>query len=88
MQAKYITLALVEFFKNAPSGEYHPFNVRAELGMSEEAWRGYSRAFLYPAEAKAREALAAVGVTIKSRDRRKGEDNPFLVSTFLKKREG
>lgn len=84
MQEKYITLCLVEFFKNAPAGEYHPFNVRADLGLSDEAWRNYSRAFLYPPNTQAREALSKVGVSIKSRKRQTGEDAPLMVSTFLK----
>ena len=88
MQAKYITLCLVEFFKNTQAGDYHPFIVRNELGLSAEAWGNYARAFLYPHNSKARVALQGVGVTIQSKKNEREEVPGYFVSTFLKDEGG
>ena len=84
MQAKYITLCLVEYFKTLPAGDYHPFIVRNELGLSAEAWGNYARAFLYPHNSKARIALQYAGVTIQSKKNDREEIPGFFLSTFLK----
>jgi hypothetical protein len=84
MQAKYITLCLVEFFKTLPAGDYHPFIVRNELGLSAEAWGNYARAFLYPHNSKARVALQAVGVTVQSKKNDQVGTHTCFLSTFIK----
>lgn len=84
MQAKYITLCLVEFFKNTPAGEYHPFIVRNELGLSAEDWGCYARAFVYPYNSKARVALKDVGVTIQTKKNDRQDIPGHFLSIFLK----
>ena len=85
MNIDYKTVALCEYFRRQPDGEYHPAIVREEMGISLSAWRQFTKFHLYPEYSRARDALSQLGVYIKtSKQPRIIEGRPLYISTFVK----
>lgn len=86
MKHKYLTVALCGFFNSKPKGDYHPFDVKTEIGINHDDWRSYARRSLYPEDSKARLELAKVGVVITSSNEAKSvrDGGELIVSVFRK----
>ncbi len=76
---------LVDYFRLANAGLYHPYALREALGVSNRKWRRCLKGFVYPKDSLGRKALASVGVTIHEHKAvRKSNGNLMLHSVFLK----
>lgn len=85
MNNKFKTFALCEYFRDKPDGEYYPFTVSTDLGLSNANWRRYALTHLYPEGSEARQERAKVGVSIKTLPTPKEiRGSKIFISTFVK----